>query len=570
MPRLAIALCSAAVLACHFARPPVTGQPGTAQALFVRGNVVRPDGTVLADAIVAIEGNRIARVGPSSEVTVPSGAAVVGGPDRWIVPGLIDAHVHFFQSGGLYTRPDVIDLTARVPYAKEVAAIRAAIPGTFRRYLRAGVTSVVDFGGPNWNFEVRDLAARTPLAPRVEVAGPLLASVARPQLDLGDPPIVQVTEPEAARAMVRAQAERKPDFVKLWYVVPAGQTPDAWLPVARAAIEQAHALGLRVAVHATELETARAALRAGADVLVHSVVNADVDDDFIQLLRARDVPYVTTLTVFGGYARVLGREVRFTQADMELADPFVAASVIEPVPPPEPGRYRRGLTPEAMRNVKRLWNAGVVVAAGSDSGNIGTFHAAALHDELELLVRAGLTPAQALAAATVNAARVMGRPDLGAVEPGKLADLIVLGANPLDDVRNLRRIELVVKDGVAHRPEDVLRRTAADVVQAQVNAYNAQDLEAFLSTYSEDAVLAKGTGEVLASGKAAFRDRYGTVFHKFPSNRARIAERRTEGDRVVLDHEIVTGRSPDKPDPWDVGWVRYEVEGGIIRRAVLP
>lgn len=572
MLRLAPAAFAASLLlACQAARPRAHAQPGAPGALYVRGNVVRADGAVLADGVVAIEGNRIARVGAARDVAVPPGAAVIGGAGKWIVPGLVDGHVHFFQSGGLYTRPDVVDLTARVPYAKEREAIRTALLDTLRRYLRAGITSVVDFGGPTWNFEVRDLAARTPLAPRVEVAGPLISSVARPQLALDDPPILQVTDPDAARAQVRAQAVHRPDFVKLWYVVPPGQTPEAWLPVARAAIEEAHKLGLRVAVHATELETARAALRAGTDVLVHSVMDADVDDDFVRLLHARDVPYVTTLAVFGGYARVLGRNVRFTPAVMELADPSVVATVIDPLPPEVHARYLRGLTPEAVRNVKRLLDAGVVVAAGSDAGNIGTFHAAALHDELELLVQAGLTPAQALVAATANAARVMGRKDLGAIEPGKLADLLVLGANPLDDVRNARHIDFVVKDGVAHRPDDVLPRTAADVVQAQVNAYNAQDLDAFLSTYTDDAAIVKaGTGEVLTSGKAALRERYGTMFRRFPSNRARIEERRTEGEHAVLDHEIVTGRSPDKPDPWDVGWVRYEVEGGLIKRVQLP
>lgn len=578
MSRLVPAVCAASVLlACRSARAPGPEQAGRPRGpavpgtLYILGNVVRADGSVLADAVVQIEGNRIARVAPARNVSVPVGAAVVGGAGKWIIPGLVDAHVHFFQSGGLYTRPDVVDLTARVPYAKEREAIRAALPATLRRYLRAGITSVVDFGGPMWNFEVRDLAARTPLAPRVEVAGPLISSVARPQLALDDPPILQVTDPEAARAEVRAQAARRPDFVKLWYVVPPGQTPEAWLPVARAAVDEAHALGLRVAVHATELETARTALRAGTDVLVHSVVDADVDDDFVRLLRERNVPYVTTLAVFGGYARVLAGKERFTPADMELADPSVVATVLDPLPAEVQARYRRGLTPEALRNAKRLWDAGVVVAAGSDAGNIGTFHAAGLHDELALLVQAGLTPAQALAAATVNAARVMGRSDLGAVEPGKLADLVVLGANPLDDVGNARRVDLVVKDGVAHRPDDVLPRTAADVVQAQVNAYNAHDLEAFLSTYADEAVVAKaGTGEVLTSGKPALRERYGTLFRRFPSNRARIAERRTEGERTVLDHEIVTGRSPEKPDPWDVGWVRYEVDGGLIRRVELP
>jgi uncharacterized protein (TIGR02246 family) len=138
-------------------------------------------------------------------------------------------------------------------------------------------------------------------------------------------------------------------------------------------------------------------------------------------------------------------------------------------------------------------------------------------------------------------------------------------------VANLRRIAWVVKDGVARRPADILPRTAADVVQAQVNAYNAQDLEGFLSCYAEDAAVVKaGGGEVLLAGKAALRERYGGIFRRFPANRAHIAERRTEGDRVVLDREVVTGRAPERPDPWDVGWVRYEVEGGLIRRVELP
>ncbi len=169
----------------------------------------------------------------------------------------------------------MFDLTARVPYAEERAAIRRKIDDVLRRYLRSGVAAVVDMGGPMWSFEVRERAARSLLAPRVAVAGPLLASVARPQLALDDPPVVQVTEPDAARRAVRAQLAHCPDLVKLWWIVPDGGSAESWRPVAQAAIDEAHAAGARVAVHAlvreTARETARAALRAGADVLVHGV-----------------------------------------------------------------------------------------------------------------------------------------------------------------------------------------------------------------------------------------------------------------------------------------------------------
>ena len=552
------------------------GAPGRDHALVVRGHVVRPDGTVLDDGVVVIEGNRIVRVGPAADVATPAGAEVVGGPDRWVIPGLIDAHVHFFQSGSIYTRPDSIDLAAHVPYVQERAAIRAKIDDVFRRYLRSGVTAVVDMGGPQWNFEVRERAARSPLAPRVAVAGPLLSSVARPQLALDNPPIIQVTEPDGARRAVRAQLRRRPDLVKLWWIVPKDGTPESWRAVAQAAIDEAHAAGARVAVHATERETARAALLAGADVLVHGVRDAPLDDAILALARDRSVPWVTTAVVGEGYFEVLTRAPRLSRAEVEIADPFIVATLLDPVElPPDlvaRARERGPFGPYWLENIRRERDAGVLVAAGSDAGNPGTFHGPAIHRELELLVQAGLAPAEALAAATVNAARVVSRfADLGAIEPGKLADLVVLEASPLADIRNTSRIALVVKDGRALRPDEILPRTAVEVVQMQLDAYNAQDLEAFLATYADDAVVESAAGgKTLSAGKASLRERYGALFARYPRNRARVVERRTEGDGVVLDREVVTGRAPDEPDPWDLGFVRYEVEGGLIRRVLLP
>ena len=111
--------------------------------------------------------------------------------------------------------------------------------------------------------------------------------------------------------------------------------------------------------------------------------------------------------------------------------------------------------------------------------------------------------------------------------------------------------------------------TAADVVQRQLDAYNARDLEAFAATYSDDVLITTADGQVVVLGKDGLRERYGKAFRKFPKSRARIAERKLEGDAVVIDHEIITGRS-DKPDPWDAGWVRYEVRDGKIKSVQLP
>jgi len=163
-----------------------------AQGLAIVGATV-VDGTAapIHDAVVLVQGDRITAVGPRARVGLPKGITIVDGRGKWVTPGLVDAHVHFFQSGGAYTRPDAVDLRRYRPYEKEIALLKEALPRTFARYLLCGITSVADVGGPFWNFEVRDRAGRTELAPRVAVAGPLVSTVDRPQLDLGDPPIIK-------------------------------------------------------------------------------------------------------------------------------------------------------------------------------------------------------------------------------------------------------------------------------------------------------------------------------------------------------------------------------------------
>ena len=137
---------------------------------------------------------------------------------KWVVPGLIDSHVHFFQAGDLYTRPDVVDLGALTPYAEEVRRNKARLPQTFRIYLASGVTSAADVGGPVWNFAVREAARKSSIAPRIATTGPLISMIARPQLDLGDPPIVRIDSPQAARELVARELPRKPDYIKVWYI----------------------------------------------------------------------------------------------------------------------------------------------------------------------------------------------------------------------------------------------------------------------------------------------------------------------------------------------------------------
>src|SRR5438105_28465 len=280
---------------------------------------------IARDQTIVVTGRRIAAVGPSDAVKVPAGAMVIDARGKWVVPGLVDGHVHFFQSGNLYTRPDAADFNKWMPYAKEVERNKARLPATFRVWLASGVTSVVDIGGPMWNFEMRDAAARIVAAPRVAVAGPLVSMVDDPPLDIGDPPIIKTTTVEAARALVARELERKPDFIKVWFIYRPGDDLAAQEAIVKAAGDAAHAAGIRLAVHATELVAAKAALRAGADYLVHSVTDAPVDDEFIALARRNHALYCPTLFVFENYDYTFSGTWRATEAEKRLADPQILA-----------------------------------------------------------------------------------------------------------------------------------------------------------------------------------------------------------------------------------------------------
>src|SRR5256714_2491896 len=194
--------------------------------IIINGTAIDPGtGKIMPNAAITIEGDHISAIKENSTDIPKKGDTVIDARGKFILPGYIDTHVHFFQSGGLFTRPDGLDLTSVRPYKDEVATIKRNLPDTFKRYLRSGITSVVDIGGPMWNFEMRRLADAEAKAPRVAVAGPLISSVSRPQLDLGDPPIMKIETPEQARDMVRKLAIQKPDYIKIWYIVPPATTP---------------------------------------------------------------------------------------------------------------------------------------------------------------------------------------------------------------------------------------------------------------------------------------------------------------------------------------------------------
>src|SRR5262249_24718150 len=205
--------------------------------------------------------------------------------------------------------------------------------------------------------------------------------------------------------------EKQPDLIKLWWVRQPGDNLDQQAEIMSAAIEESKSRGVRVAVHATELETAKAALHAGADILVHSVTDRLVDNEFFNLVKMRDILYITTLWVEDGYRMVLNQQAALNDIEQKLGDPEVIAtwSELGKIPPNEiPGGPPRipppPKRPIAYDNPMLLESAGVRIAVGTDAGNIGTLHGPSLHRELKMMVAAGLRPMDALVSATKNGA----------------------------------------------------------------------------------------------------------------------------------------------------------------------
>ncbi|MCB0844937.1 MAG: amidohydrolase family protein, partial [Bacteroidetes bacterium] len=454
-----------------------------------------------------------------------SDAEIIPVEGKWMIPGLIDAHVHFFQSGGLYTRPDVIDLRKLVPYEEEQQRVWEQKEDFMKRYLSVGITDVCDVGGPMTNYQVRDFADSTDVSPHVYITGPLISSYQPEEFQIDDSPIIKVNSPEEARQLVRKQVPLRPDFIKIWFIVLRGQKPQMHMPIIEATIDESQKHGIPVAVHATQLETARLAVKAGAKILVHSVDDKEVDQEFIDLLKEKEVSYIPTMVVSDNYEKVLSQNLDFSLSEQEVANPFILGSLmdLQHIDPAYIPRWVKSLmeTPYSplskisvmQKNLQKIADAGVNIVTGTDAGNIGTLHASSYQTEILAMQKAGLSNRQILQASTINGAKMLGRiKQTGSIEVGKMADFVIIQNNPLENIGSIFNIDKVIKGGVIYEPGELMAASPEEIVQRQLNAYNLGDIDAFMETYHRDIHIYNFPDQPLFQDWEIVRQRYAELF----------------------------------------------------------
>ena len=396
---------------------------GGAVVAFTNARII--DGTgrpALERATLVIGGGRVIAVGPSASTQVPAGAQRIDASGKTIIPGLINAHAHLNVERGA-TLPVRDDLVRRL-----------------KTYAMYGVTSTVSLG----STQADELEGFTLMQEQDHVG------LDRARLYTAGLNAIGKT-PEEARKSVDRLADLHAQVIKFHINGnPNDMNRETWSAI----IDESHKKGLKVGVHIFYIKDAEAAIDEGVDILAHSIRDRDVTPGLIAKMKQKNVSYIPTLTrdlsVFVYETTPAFIKEPFFQRGMELYKeqaPLVTSPEYQDKLKKDPNTevIRKALV-EANKNLKTLSDAGITVAMGTDSGvanNPGRWQGYFEQVELEMMKKAGMSPMKVLVAATGDAVKVMGLKNVGTLQPGNWADLVVLRANPLDNIRNTRAIDSV-------------------------------------------------------------------------------------------------------------------------------
>lgn len=406
------------------------------------------------NSVVLVEGNRIMAAGPASEVDVPAGIPVIDARGKTVMPGMIDLHIHLDLIGhGEYDDYyKFLGGTKRLPDVMPIAA---------KHMMRAGVTTGVDLGSPFDILPVREqILSGTIPGPRLVISGPWITRI---KLEgVPDSYQVVITSPEEAAARTLELIDQGSDVIKTWL----GLTRDDL----KAVVKAAHSRGVKVHSHLYKVDAIENALAAGVDVFQHvgSGKMPPYPDDLVRRISEARIPVVQTIShriwVYPATEKNPGRlNTPELEADMpadiyaELQRSFKNFRALS---------YFRD-TPDEIRyskiNARQFIDANAYMGVGTDAASPLNFHTEAMWREMSALVDSGMTPARAITAATKTGAEIIGKgTELGTIEAGKLADIIIVDGDPLFDINALDHVIVTIKDGVPWFD----KRDATDVLHA--------------------------------------------------------------------------------------------------------
>ena len=425
--RLARVAC--AVLAGAVASASAAAQPRPS-LLFENVTIIDGTGRIpMTGASVLVEGDRIARIARGA-LAAPAGATRIDGRGKFLIPGLIDVHVHLEGA----SQPAEVGIRA------------------LHGFLYSGFTTVFDAGNvPDfiYGLRARERAGEI-VAPRILATGGVVTAPGGHGSGFGG---AQIDSWPAAIPVLDAYLARKPDMVKFtfdehgWGTRPLIPLLDADVMAKAAQYVNEH--GIRTTVHISHEYRARQAIAGGLNTLAHPVIQGPVSESFVKLMSSTHTPIASTLTIGEGYSRLVDHPEFLDQPLYQAVYTSEAITRLKTTVRDEYAKrtwttWMKVMTPVAQENMRLINAAGGVVALGSDQSS-----GPASHRELELMVNGGISALDAIRAGTLNAALFLGRDrDYGSIEEGKVADLVLLAADPSVDIRNAAKIDRVFKGGV--------------------------------------------------------------------------------------------------------------------------
>jgi imidazolonepropionase-like amidohydrolase len=395
-------------------------------------------GPPLSNSVVIVAGSRIRAVGNRANMPIPAGVEKINGAGKFLVPGLIDVHVHLGRRAAIEFK--AADYT------------RQRVEENLNAYLYFGITSVRSTGTDRQAaLDVRTAERNGQLlTARLFTAGRgFSAPGGHPSQLVGDV-VIQTNSPEEARREVDTLASQKVDAIKIWVDDQRGKLPKIKPAVIDAVLDQARKYNIPVTAHIYSLADTEHLVQAGAAGFLHMIRDTEnIDPAFIARLRDLRIIFAPTLVRQELAWLYAEHPERLDDPDVDRSvDADVVVAARERARSAHPSPAEREEFERAKRNTRKLAAGGVLIAVGSDAGGSLDFPGLMTHREVELLVEAGLSPMDAIVAATRNGGLALRKGDeLGTIEPGRRADLMLLSANPLEDVGNLSKIDRLMLDG---------------------------------------------------------------------------------------------------------------------------